>query len=81
MSVFKYMLQVWHQPVFKRIILFVARLVPDKLYVKMTFKGKLGYKLNLDNPQTFNEKIQWMKLYYYPKNQRHFSNFYQYINF
>lgn len=63
MNIFKYMLQVWHQPVFKRLILFVAGLVPDKLYIKMTFKGKLGYKLNLDNPQTFNEKLNWMKLY------------------
>lgn len=62
MSIFKYMLQVWHQPVFKRFILFVAGLIPDKLYVKMTFKGKLGYKLNLDNPQTFNEKLNWLKL-------------------
>lgn len=28
------------------------------------FKKTLGYQLNLDNPQTFNEKIQWLKLYY-----------------
>lgn len=63
MSVFKYMLQVWHQPVFKRFILFVAGLVPDNLYIKMIFKGKLGYKLNFDNPQTFNEKLNWMKSY------------------
>ena len=28
----------------------------------------LHKKLNLRNPQTFNEKIQWMKLYYYPHN-------------
>lgn len=23
----------------------------------------MGYKINLDNPQTFNEKLNWMKLY------------------
>ena len=23
----------------------------------------MGYKLNLKKPQTFNEKIQWLKLY------------------
>src|SRR5699024_2612752 len=25
--------------------------------------AKMGKKLNLNNPQTFNEKIQWLKLY------------------
>lgn len=28
------------------------------------FKNMAGYDLNLDNPKTFNEKIQWLKLYY-----------------
>ena len=27
------------------------------------FRLKMGYKLNLKNPQTFNEKLQWLKLY------------------
>ncbi|WP_232472966.1 ATP-grasp fold amidoligase family protein [Brachyspira pilosicoli] len=31
--------------------------------IKKQFKNSLGYDLNLDNPQTFNEKIQWLKLY------------------
>ncbi|WP_157143923.1 ATP-grasp fold amidoligase family protein [Brachyspira pilosicoli] len=31
--------------------------------IKQRFKNSLGYDLNLDNPQTFNEKIQWLKLY------------------
>ena len=28
----------------------------------------LGYKLNLKDPKTLNEKLQWLKLYYW-KNQ------------
>lgn len=32
--------------------------------IKKTFYRKLGYRLNLENPCTFSEKIQWMKLYY-----------------
>ncbi len=32
-------------------------------YLKDWFFKKTGQELNLDNPQTFNEKIQWMKLY------------------
>ena len=38
-------------------------LLPDKLYLKILFRLKMGYKLNLKNPQTFSEKIQWLKLY------------------
>jgi hypothetical protein len=35
----------------------------DKEHLKRLFKVRLGYELNLDNPQTFNEKLQWLKLY------------------
>lgn len=31
--------------------------------LKAEFKRVHGYDLNLDNPQTFNEKIQWRKIY------------------
>lgn len=33
--------------------------------LKEQFKVNLGYKLNLDNPKTFNEKMTWEKLYYH----------------
>ena len=33
--------------------------------IKQQFKEALGYELNLENPQTFNEKLQWLKLYYH----------------
>lgn len=33
--------------------------------IKLQFKYHLSYDLNLDNPKTFNEKIQWLKLYYH----------------
>lgn len=31
--------------------------------LKSWFKNRMAKNLNLDNPQTFNEKIQWLKLY------------------
>ncbi len=34
----------------------------DKAYLQMQFKRKIHKKLNLENPKTFNEKIQWLKL-------------------
>lgn len=37
--------------------------LPDKLYVMLMFRFKMGYWPNLKNPQTFSEKLQWLKLY------------------
>ena len=37
--------------------------INPKLDLKILFKLKLGYKLNLKNPVTYNEKLQWIKLY------------------
>jgi hypothetical protein len=39
------------------------KLIPDKIIVRNTFKRHLGYALNLDNPKTLNEKLNWLKLY------------------
>lgn len=40
-----------------------TRIVSDKRIIEKMFERKMGYKLNLSNPQTLNEKIQWLKLY------------------
>ncbi len=37
--------------------------LPDKAYIKIEYRLRMGKKLNLKNPQTFNEKLQWLKLY------------------
>lgn len=37
--------------------------IPDNTYLKMMYKLNTGKNLNLDNPKTFNEKLQWLKLY------------------
>ena len=34
----------------------------DKAYMKMLYKIRIGKKLNLQNPKTYNEKLQWLKL-------------------
>ena len=39
------------------------RFIPDKYYLKKWYKFKTGKELNLKNPQSFNEKLQWLKLY------------------
>ncbi len=45
------------------------KLLPDTLMSKVYFKLVLGKKLDIKNPKTFNEKLQWLKLYYYPENK------------
>lgn len=35
----------------------------DKFYVKVQWWMIMGYELDLHNPRTFNEKLQWLKLY------------------
>lgn len=40
-----------------------AILWPDKLFLKLKFRLTMGQKLNLRTPKTFNEKLQWLKLY------------------
>lgn len=37
--------------------------INPKLELKLLFKLKTGKKLNLENPKTYNEKLQWIKLY------------------
>lgn len=37
---------------------------------KIYFKYVLGYKLNLKNPKTLNEKLQWLKLYHWANEPR-----------
>lgn len=35
----------------------------DESYLKRKYKACMGKELNLDSPKTFNEKLQWLKLY------------------
>jgi len=41
-----------------------GRLLPDKEFLKCKYYMYFGKKLDLDNPKSFNEKMQWLKLYH-----------------
>ena len=41
----------------------VVRLIPDSVYLKYMYRRIIGKKLDLKNPRTFNEKLQWLKLH------------------
>lgn len=36
----------------------------DEEYIKRKYKAIFGTELDLENPKTYNQKIQWLKLYY-----------------
>lgn len=39
------------------------RWLPDATYLKLLYRFKMGHRLDLHNPKTFTEKLQWLKLY------------------
>lgn len=41
----------------------LGRLLPDALFLRVQFYRTMGKILSLKNPKTFNEKLQWLKLY------------------
>lgn len=40
------------------------KFIPDKVWIKYKYKQVYHRSLNLDCPETFNEKLQWLKLNY-----------------
>lgn len=36
--------------------------LPDDIYLRLVYKAIMNKKLNLKNPVTFNEKLQWLKI-------------------
>lgn len=51
-----------------RIFLYAAKhkllnWMTDRTYLRLIYRARLGSSLKLKNPTTFNEKLQWLKLY------------------
>lgn len=42
----------------------LGKLLPDYTFVKLEFLLFMNKRLNLEKPTTFNEKLQWLKLYF-----------------
>ena len=40
-----------------------AFFIPDKLFLSILYRLSFGKRLDWNNPKTFNEKLQWLKLY------------------
>ena len=46
------------------LLLKLRRLLSDKSYIQLRYLKSFKSFPNLKNPKTFNEKINWLKLYY-----------------
>lgn len=51
--------------------------VPDRIYLQIRYRIRTHKKLNLDNPVSYNEKIQWLKMYYRKPEQSIFVDKYE----
>lgn len=51
------------QRIYRKICVCFGKYIPDKTYLKLLYETRIGKKLNLKNPITFDEKLQWLKLY------------------
>lgn len=47
----------------KSIIKGISRIIPDRIYLHLKYYKRTGKRLNLRNPVTYTDKLQWMKLY------------------
>lgn len=42
----------------------LAKVMSDQAFIKLYYRLRMGRRLNLSNPRTYNEKLQWLKLNY-----------------
>lgn len=47
----------------KKLFCSILRYIPDKTYLSFLYLYKMKSPMNWKNPQTFNQKLQWLKLY------------------
>ena len=52
----------WKKTFWNRITTYSRPFLSDEAYLKFKFKHRVGYPLHLDDPKTYNEKLQWLKL-------------------
>lgn len=64
-TVFRRFIHLFSQPRISvlNFVVLTKEFWPDKLYLSILFWGHMGKKMNWKNPQTFSEKLQWLKLY------------------
>ena len=59
-------IKLMENPLIRNIYIYLTKgthFIPDKPYIRMIYRIRTGKRLELKNPQTYNEKLQWIKLY------------------
>ena len=46
----------------RKLAYYATAWMPTKFYLGLRYRLSFGKKINWENPQTYNEKLQWMKL-------------------
>lgn len=64
-SLKKYKPVLYFYDLIRQTVLKVRITISPKLYIKQVYKKKFGQDIDLVNPKTFNEKLNWMKLYWH----------------
>ena len=49
--------------IYRKICTWGMKVLPDKLYLTMLYQVRTGKKINWKNPKSFNEKLNWLKVY------------------
>lgn len=49
--------------IYRKICTLGMKVLPDKLYLTLLYQVRTGKKMNWKNPKSFNEKLNWLKLY------------------
>ena len=52
----------------RRLQVLALKMTSDEFMSRFYFRIVMGHPLNLINPQTLNEKLQWLKLFYFPND-------------
>lgn len=63
--------------IFRVLAAIIGRLgdkMPDDLYLKIRYRLIMGRKLDLETPQSFNEKLNWLKIYYRDERYTSFAD-------
>lgn len=47
----------------RKCVTLFPKIIPDKWFIQVKYYKCFGRKLDLKNPQTFNEKLQWLKIH------------------
>lgn len=53
----------------RKLQVLAGKIMPKEALSKIYCKAVLGKRVNIAQPKTFNEKIQWCKLHYFPNNR------------